>query len=200
MSYETKKLADIASIQTGYAFRSKIEQDFDSSIKVIQMKDIDAHNQIDFSDVYTVEIEDISEQHLLKPGDILLKSRGVTWNATTEAALVPENIGQAVASHLTVIRVKSVKVDPAYLVWYLNQPQTQHQFKRLAVGTSMRMISNADLKSLSVIVPPIERQRLIAEVAKLSQQEQQLLEKITEKRKAYINAVLIQQVKQEEEV
>lgn len=202
MHDETQRfmLGEIVSIRSSYTFRRKIEPDFNGNIKVIQMKDIDPYHQIDFSDVYTVDIEKINQQHLLKPGDILLRTRGISENAINEAVLVPEKIGQAVANHLTVLRPTSTKVDSAYLVWYLNQPKSQHYIKRLAVGSGMKMISNADLKNLSVVVPPLQRQKLIAKIAQLSQEEHRLLENINEKRRTYINALLMQEVTAGEEV
>jgi hypothetical protein len=40
-------------------------------------------------------------------------------------------------------------------------------------------------------IPPLEKQKLIAEIAALSQREQQIMEKLAQKRKTYIDAVLM---------
>jgi restriction endonuclease S subunit len=189
-----KKLGEIASINTGYPFRTRIERDPDGTVGVIQMKDIDGYNRLDLSDVYKVKLEeDLSEKHLLQQHDLLFRSRGVT-NTT---ALVTEKIEPYVAaSPLMIIRVKSsyadVDLDPTYLLWYLNQPLGQKQINRVAEGTSQLMVSKSALAEIVIDLPPLATQKVIAEIAALSQREQQLMEEIARKRKLYMDAVLMQ--------
>lgn len=184
-----KKLGEIASINTGYPFRTRIERDPDGTVGVIQMKDIDGYNRLDLSDVYKVKLEDLSEKHLLQQHDLLFRSRGVT-NTT---ALVTEKIEPYVAaSPLMIIRVESSYVDPAYLVWYLNHPLGQKQINRFAGGTSQLMVSKSALAEIVIDLPPLATQKVIAEIAALNQREQQLMEEIARKRKLYMDAVLMQ--------
>ncbi|WP_413176489.1 restriction endonuclease subunit S [Anabaena azotica] len=184
-----KKLGEIASINTGYPFRTKIERDPEGTIGVIQMKDIDEYNRLDLSDVYKVQLEDLSEKHLLQQHDLLFRSRGVT-NTT---ALVTEKIEPYVAaSPLMIIRVKSSYVYPAYLVWYLNHPLGQRQINRVAEGTSQLMVSKSALAEIVIDLPLLATQKVIAEIAALSEREQQIMEEIARKRKLYMDAVLMQ--------
>jgi restriction endonuclease S subunit len=185
-----KKLEEIASINTGYPFRTKIERDSEGTVGVIQMKDIDGYNRLDLSDVYKVKLEeDLSAKHLLQQHDVLFRSRGVT-NTT---ALVTEKIQPYVAaSPLIIIRVKSSHVNPAYLVWYLNHPLGQKQINRVAEGTSQLMVSKSALAEIVIDLPPLATQKVIAEIAALSQREQQLMEELAQKRKLYMDAVLMQ--------
>jgi restriction endonuclease S subunit len=183
------KLREIASIRTGYPFRSKIERNPDGTVGVIQMKDIDEYNHLELSDVYKVQLEDFSEEHLLRQYDILFRSRGVS----NTAALVAEKIESFVAATpLIVIRVRSRKVVPGYLTWYLNQPCGQYQISRLSEGSSLLMVSKSALETLEIDLPPLETQKAIAEIAVLSQREQEIMNELAQKRKAYINAVLMQ--------
>jgi restriction endonuclease S subunit len=188
------KLKDIASIRTGYAFRGKVERDLVGTVGVIQMKDIDNYNCLDLNDMYNVQIEDLDKRHLLKQNDILFRSRGVSNTAT----LVDREVGQAVASApLTVIHVKSRQANPAYVTWYVNQPQGQEQIKRLSEGTSLLMVSKSALETLEIDLPPLDKQKAIAEVAELSQREQQLIDELGRKRKAFVDAILMRQAKAE---
>jgi restriction endonuclease S subunit len=189
---ETVQLKKIVSIQTGYPFRGKFERDPTGNVAVVQMKDINDYSCIEFEDLYRVQVEDLSQKHLLQPHDILFRSRGVT----NTAALVPEVLGKTIAAApLTVIRVKSVKVEPAYLVWYLNHPQGQARLSSLAQGTSLAMVNKADLADLVVELPALGTQKEIAALAALGQQEQQLLEELRQKRKVYMDGLLMQRVK-----
>lgn len=184
------KLTEIAVIRTGYPFRAKVERDPKGTIAVIQMKDIDAYNRLDLSDVYKVRIKDLNQQYLLQRNDILFRSRGVS----NTAALVTEAMKSSLASApLMVIRIKSRKVEPAYVAWYLNHPYGQHQISRLSEGTSLLMVNKLALEQLEIDLPPLDTQTTIAEIAALDQREQQIMDQLTQKRRAYIGAVLMQQ-------
>ncbi|MBD2302221.1 restriction endonuclease subunit S [Nostoc sp. FACHB-190] len=183
------KLGKIASIYMGYPFRTRVERDPEGTVGVIQMKDIDDYNRLNLTDVYKLQLEDLSEKHLLKQNDLLFRSRGVT-NTT---ALVTEKIEPYVAaSPLIVIRAKSSHVNPAYLAWYLNHPYGQKQINRFAEGTSQRMVSKLALAELVIDLPPLAIQEAIVQVAELNQREQQLMQELAQKRKVYIDAVLMQ--------
>ena len=186
------KLKEIASIRTGYAFRGKVERDLGGTVGVVQMKDIDNYNRLDLNDMYKVQIEDLDKQHLLRRNDILFRSRGVS----NTAALVEREVGQTVASApLTVIRVKSRQANPAYVTWYINQSQGQEQVKRLSEGTSLLMVSKSALETLEIDLPPLDKQKAIVEVAALSQREQQLIDELGRKRKAFVDGILMRQAK-----
>ena len=183
MTEKETKLKTIASIRSGYPFRSKIDPDLQGTIRVIQMKDLNEYNEIDLRDVFKIQISYFDPKHLLKPGDILFQSRGITNNFV----LVTEEIEQAVAdSSLTVISLKSKQVNPAYLVWYFNHPCTQHQISRFAEGTSLLRVNNSALGKLKIKLPSLQKQDLIAKIDRLSRREQQLIAEIAQKRQTYI--------------
>jgi restriction endonuclease S subunit len=185
------KLKDVASIRTGYPFRSKVERDLNGEMGVIQMKDIDDYNCLNLSDVYRVQDDDLYDKHLLRQDDILFSSRGVS----NKMALVTKEVESCVAaSPLMVIRVKSQKLNPTFLVWSFQQPYIQKQINRLAEGTSQLMVSKLALETLEIDLPPLKNQKAIAQIAALSQREQQIMEKLAQRRKVYIDAVLMQKV------
>ena len=181
------KLKSIAAIRSGYHFRSKIISDERGAFQVIQMKNINQYNELDLRDVIRSNLENSSSsKNLLRSHDILFQSRGGNNNFV----LVPEGIENAVADYsLMVISVKPDKlnkVDPGYLVWSLNHPRTQHQISRFTEGSSILRVSKTALENLKIKLPPLTKQKLIAEIDRLSKREQQLLASIAEKRQSYI--------------
>lgn len=167
------RLGDLADIQMGYPFRSRLEHDPQGDVAVIQMKDIDDANLLHTEEAIRVALPKGKAHHLLRGGDLLFRSRG----RSNGAARVLEGIGPAVLS-APMLLIRPHKVLPAYLCWYINASDTQAQLAALAEGTSVRMISAEALKALEIPLPsPITQQR-IAEAAVLADQERMLLGRI----------------------
>ncbi|MEB3290405.1 MAG: restriction endonuclease subunit S [Leptolyngbya sp.] len=190
----TVKLGEIANIRYGITMRGAVKplsekelQKVKNPIGLVQMRDLTEYNELDSEDVYYIQDDELNPNHLLKSGDILFRSRGVT-NTAVHLGNIPENF--VASSPLTVIRVKSTKADPAYVAWYINHTEGQRQIKRFAMGTSLLSISIADLRQMKVHLPPLETQRQIVELVALAQQEQVLMARMAEKRSQYLRAVL----------
>ncbi|MEW6711977.1 MAG: restriction endonuclease subunit S [Candidatus Riflebacteria bacterium] len=192
MKIKLKKMADA---QTGYSFRVRIEPDSNGSLAVIQMKDLRADNTVDLSSLTRVDLPELKSHHLVEPGDLIFRSRGLE----TSAAMLSENPGQAIVSApLLRIRVKkAAKILPEYLNWYLSQSPAQAYFNSYAIGTAQKIINKEVLEELEIFVPTLRMQKKIVELAALAESEQKLTEKISEKRKQYVSALLMQAAKGE---
>lgn len=166
-------LGDLAEVQMGYPFRSRLEHDPQGDVAVIQMKDIDDANLLHAEGAIRVALPKGKTHHLLCAGDLLFRSRG----RSNSAALVAEGIGPAVLA-APMLLIRPYKVLPAYLCWYINAPPTQAQLAALAEGTSVRMISAEALKALEVPLPSQATQQRIVQAAALAEQEQTLLARI----------------------
>lgn len=181
-------LGELAEIQMGYPFRSRLEHDPQGDVAVIQMKDIDDTNLLHPEDATRVKLPKPKDKarHLLRAGDLLFRSRG----RSNGAAQVLEGIAPAVLS-APLLRIRPHSVLPAYLCWYLNAPATQAQLGALAAGTSVRMISAEALKALEVPVPSLDTQQRIAQAAALADQEESLMARIATLRKRVIERLLM---------
>lgn len=183
-----KRLKDIALIQTGYSFRSRLESMGKGAVSVIQMKDLSAENRVDCSSLAGINLEKLKTHHLVKPGDLVFRSRG---QLTTSAILLDDPGESVVAAPLIWIRLKDKSVMPEYLNWYINQSDAQSYLASQAKGTAQKMISKQALENLDVFILPLERQKVIVEMAFLAEKEQQLMKMLAEKRYKYISAHLI---------
>jgi Restriction endonuclease S subunits len=181
-------LVDIAEVRMGYSFRSRLETDAGGDVAVIQMKDIDDANLLHPEGLARVQMPDLKDRHLVQEGDLLFRSRGVT----NSAALVGGGLGRAVlAAPMLLIRPKTEVVEPAYLQWFINHPATQAVLAGQAAGTAVKMIGKRVLDDLQVVLPPLEKQRLIVEVARLASREVALLEELRRRRKALLEGILL---------
>ncbi|UZD55210.1 restriction endonuclease subunit S [Caldimonas aquatica] len=186
-------LINIAEVRMGYSFRGRLETDAEGDVAVIQMKDIDDANLLHPEGLARIHMPDLKNRHLVRAGDLLFRSRGVT----NSAALVGADIGRAVlAAPMLLIRPNTELVEPAYLQWFINHPATQAALAGRAAGTAVKMIGKGVLDSLEVALPPLERQRLIVEVAQFSSREAALLEELRGRRKALIEGILLREAQE----
>ncbi len=182
-------LKDIASVQSGYSFRSRLESLDSGTVSVIQMKDLTGDNRVNCDELVRLDMEIPKEHHLVRPGDLIFRSRGLTSNS----ALLEDDPGDAVlAAPLLRIRVTNDRIMPAFLNWFISQRPAQMYLASCSEGTSLKMISKLSLENLEVVVPSLQQQRIIVELASLAEKELRITKLIAEKRIQYITATLLQ--------
>ena len=129
----------------------------------------------------------------LKPGfltqqdDILVR-----LSAPYTAALVSnESTGYVVPSHFAIIRVDKPKVDPAYVLWILRQQSTLKQiYQNVSGAVAFGTINSNFFNELKIDAIPLEKQRLIGAILKLSEREQALLSELA-RAKAELNMAIM---------
>lgn len=189
------KIKDIANVQMGYSFRSRLENSKDGRVAVIQMKDLKDDNIVNCDELTRIEMEPIKEHHLAQKGDLVFRSRG---HDSTSAVLLDDPGKAIVTAPLLRIRInKPDKILPEYLNWYISQRDAQVFLTSRAKGTVQKMISKEAIENLEVSLPALEQQQKIVELASLSAREQILLQKLAEKRKQYVSTLLMQFAKGE---
>ena len=180
------KLKNIALVQMGLSFRSRIEPDTDGNVAVIQMRDLTEDNKLDHSNLTTININDINERHLVKYKDLVFRSRG----KTTTATIIDKEPGWSViAAPLFLIRATSEKVLPEYLYWFINLSSSQAFLHSRATGTAMTMIGKSALDALEIPLPNLETQKQIVTLADLANQEQRLMRALVEQKEKLVKAI-----------
>lgn len=183
------KLNQLATVQMGYSFRSRLETTAGGSVAVIQMKDLLDDNTVGCDDLVRIDMESVRDHHLAQEGDLVFRSRG---HVNTAAVLLEDPGKAVVAAPLLRIRVTNPDmVLPEYLSWFISQRDAQIFLTSRAKGTVQKMISKHAVEELEVILPSLAKQRSIVELASLSTREQFLFEALAIKREQYISAVLM---------
>lgn len=185
-------LDELADIQLGYPFRSRLEPDPKGDVFVIQMKDVDDANLLHVENSVRLALPKRGDHHLLRSGDLLLRSRGRSNGVALVADCLPPAI---LAAPMIRIRPHTFKVLPAYLSWFMNSPVGQAQIATMAEGTMVMMISVDKIKGLEVPLPPLERQAAIAAIAQLAHRESQLHSEIAGLRQRTIHHILMNEAK-----
>lgn len=192
MKHYTYLLKEIADIRTGYSFRTKIQPDFTGNTLVVQLKELSEKNTIDISTAVKIDMSDISENYLLKKGDLVFRSRGMD---STAAIMNIDADNVILSAPFQRIRIsKPLEIIPEYLLWYINSKEAQTYFTANKTGTSVSMISTAVLAELPVVVPSLEIQKQIMEINTLALKEIELQEELIKKKKLLTETVLLKSI------
>ncbi|MDA3917628.1 MAG: restriction endonuclease subunit S [Deltaproteobacteria bacterium] len=189
------KIKDMATVQMGYSFRSRLEYSKAGTISVIQMKNLLADNTVSHEELLKIEMQALKKHHFVKRGDLVFRSRGLI----TTSSIVLGNLDQAVVA-APLIRIRLTEPEkflPEYLNWFINQNEAQAFLTSRAKGTTQKMISKQALEGLEVYLPFLEKQKKIVKMATLSFRETHLLKTIAQKRSQYIGLTLMQSAKGE---
>lgn len=183
------KLKNIATIQMGYSFRSRLEVIGGGEIAVIQMKDLLKNNTVDCGDLIKIDMKTVKGHHLAKKGDLVFRSRGLV---NTSAIILDDPGNAVVAAPLLRVRITKPEIILSeYLNWYISQRDAQAFFNSRAKGTVQKMISKQAIEELEISLQSLEKQKSVLEIASLSIKEQTLLSEIAEKREQYISSILM---------
>jgi hypothetical protein len=181
-------LAHACSILSGYTARGRIEPVALGGVLAIQLRDLSANGRLDVSRLMRVQLDDVQDRHLVRPDDVLFRSRG----DRNTAAAVGEDLPEAALAvlPLMILRPKANIVSGEYLAWAINHPQAQRFFDSVARGTKLRMVSRASLEQLDLDIPDLETQKKIIAIDALAERERVLSARIAGMRKELTSRIL----------
>ena len=164
-------LKHIANIQTGIFARTTAKGD----VVYLQARHFDDYGAISSTLHPDLKMENITDKHLLRDGDVLFAAKGAKNFAT---AYESHNQPAVASTTFFVIRLHDTGMMPHYLAWLLNNPVSQSFLKRNALGSSIASISKTVLEELEITVPSLHIQECILEITRLGKKENALLLKI----------------------
>lgn len=153
-----------------------VKPHLDGQVYYIQARDITAKHEFAKSIEPLLTADGRIDKHFLQAGDILIAAKGRDHYAI-EYKGYPS---PAVASSIfIVVRIKEKeKLSPSFLQWYVNLSMTQKILTGGAQGSVVPVISKADLESLVIDVPSMEKQSYILKIYELRQHEEELIAQI----------------------
>jgi hypothetical protein len=162
------ELREVCEVQLGFSARERLKP-VSSGMHAIQQGDITAEGTFDGFDALRVHFDTGSDRHLVRPGDVLLRSRGTA----VAAWAVSEDLHEAAIamSPLYILRPAPDRLNSGYLAWMLMRPAAQAHFARESVGTNLKMIRRAAIESIPVELPALHVQRAVAATTELAKRE-----------------------------
>lgn len=175
------KLKDIADVFSGIYERT------DPAGNILYLQTKDCSNSIATKYASRVFLTPKAQKNLLQNNDILFACKGTNY-----LCLTYKQEEDAVAStSFFVIRVKSDKVLPEYLCWFLRQPATKNYFKTFQTGSATPLIRKQNVDELEINIPELHTQTLIVKIDELSQREKHLQETIIKRKELIIKQLLM---------
>ena len=171
------QLKDIASVSAGYPFRGKIPEVQDSSIIVVQMKDVSIRIGINWNECLKTELTGKKKPEWLTPTDILVAARGNHYYAV-QVGEKGSNTQAVAAPHFFVLRINRSDVLPEFLTWLLNQSPCQKYLEQNAEGSMSKSIRRNILEEVPIAIPTLAKQKAIVEMVQALDQEQKIIEKL----------------------
>ncbi len=174
-------LSEFASVDAGCVFRTRVQPDPHGSVAVIQMKDLQPDDRVDGHDLVRVIPEADVSRYTVQADDVVFACRGSRFPA---AVVTGAAAGAVPISLFHILRLRRPhRVLPAYLVWFLNLPETQDYFHTHAAGSGIPFVSRETAGKLLVPVPPLEQQERFSAYYQLVLAEQALTVKLTAARR-----------------
>jgi len=106
----------------------------------------------------------------VRAGDVVFMSRGTRNLAWAIAAVLEPTI---VPVSFYILR-PGAEVEARYLAWYLNQGPTRAAIDQIRTGAGTPIVQRAAFEQMEVVVPPLDVQRGIADLAELQAREREL--------------------------
>jgi restriction endonuclease S subunit len=182
----------LSDLFSGFSFRSKVENEPNGDLFVIQMKDLEHHYSSIKSELTKISSDKISSRFSLEKGDILFIAKGSNNYAIEYKLNLPKAIA---ASAFFVLRPNQLKVIPSYLAWYINQQPVQQYLKENMAGTYIPNINKSTIEGISISLPSVDIQNKIVALDNLKKIEHLLMNEIMAKRETVISNSLLQLVR-----
>ena len=172
MLSKEKRLGDIAEIIAGVAGFG------DEGAYCYRFVQPNSFNNTGFMNDVIIQYrsDEISEKLLLSSGDILVKR----LNPSFVHVVAEDSVGIAASQNLLVVR-PSGEVDPFYLGYLLEQKEIIGQVEHVTgSAAAIKAVSVKKLADIIVPIIPLEQQRKVGEIWKLSRKRKQLLNEYME--------------------
>lgn len=187
--YKMHKLfKDIAQIKTGFPG----QPDSVGTIPFIQLRQFNDDGILTSLEPELIKLDEKSQPHLLRNGDVLLVAKGNRLFATV---FENEKIPTVASSSFFVITPNTKIVYPDYLAAILNAPQTKKALLQLGAGSNIFSIRKSELEDFEIPIPPLIKQKQIAKVAALHLQEIELANQIITQKKELYKAIISKIIK-----
>lgn len=167
------ELKEISQVLSGVS----IKEASDGSARVMRLADLSDLKAGRTPKLATGEAPVVARALSIDEGDLIVGARG----AATDVYVADEAIvGAFISLDLYLVRPNPQLVNPHYLAAFLELPLTQALFTGGKQGTGLSRLAKATLEGTEIPLPPMHKQRLIAELSQAFKSEAALLARLAD--------------------
>lgn len=186
-----KKLAEIASVYSGYTFRGAIKSDLKGLTAVIQARDIETEAVPVLRDkLLKTSFEPARADASVKENDVIIVARGAGYGSFRAAVFKGDNTNVIASVSVYIIRIASDQILPEFLAIYLNSSEAQQHILDRVSGSYIKTIPRSKLKEINIPVPSISKQRSVIALHENIQKQELILKRKSKLKKEIIKATL----------
>ena len=176
-NYKKYKLNEIASILSGFAFKS--EKYTDQGVRIIRIVNVQKGYIEDLLPQYYPSAEMINlEKYLLKENDILLS---LTGNVGRVGLLTKNLLPAALNQRVACIRPNENIINNNFLFRVMNMDIFEKDCINNASGSAQKNLSTEWLKNYEIITPPLNEQEQYIEIVNQAEKSKSELRQAIEK-------------------
>lgn len=160
--WEEKRLGDIGKTYTGLSGKTK--EDFETgNAKYITYMNVFKNIKIKSELIDIVDIKDNENQNKVLEGDLLFTTSSETAEEVGMVSLCDKYIENLYLNSFCFgFRIKNLKINSNFIVYYLRSPKIRKKISILAQGSTRYNLSKNELMKLAIEIPCIEEQTQIA--------------------------------------
>jgi len=152
------RLGDVASVESGFAFKSKDWQEF--GVPVVKIRNVrDGRVDLDGCSFVASVVADAASRYELSNGDVLITMTGEIGSIgvvrTDSRVMLNQRVGR--------VKLLSDRVSSTFLALALQHPRLKLRMESIAYGAAQPNISPALIESLPVWIPLRQKQDEIVE-------------------------------------
>jgi len=186
--FKTATIDSVSSVKFGLYEIPKVEGEVD----YYQLGHFDDHGRLARRPDEHLKLNHKTDPHLLRDGDILFVGKG---NRLFSWCFADNGYPAIASSAFFVIRPDVRVIVPEYLAAILNSAQSKSVFLQIGGGTNIFSIRKSELDAFQVPLPSLDKQKRIAELAQLHQQEIDVVQQLITQKKNLYNAIISKLVK-----
>jgi type I restriction enzyme, S subunit len=161
-------VSDVSELIRGVTYSKEYATDKpqDGYIPVLRATNIQESRLVLESDLVFVPDSNVSTNQRLRAGDIVVATSSGSKHLVGKSGLVHANWPGSFGAFCAAIRPKS-NIESRYLAAFLQSPSYWEQVGKKALGVNINNLRRGDIESLTLPLPPLEKQReIVAELEK----------------------------------
>lgn len=167
------ELRELSQVLSGVS----IKEASDGAARVMRLADLSDLKAGRTPTLATGEAPSVARALTIGDGDLIIGARG----AATDVHVASDTIvGAFISLDLYLVRPNPQLVNPHYLAAFLELPSTQALFTGGKQGTGLSRLAKVTLEGIEIPLPPMHKQRLIAELAQTFKREAVLLTRLAD--------------------